>query len=244
MGHRILLLEDHGDIAALLEFHLGDLGYTVIVDADAACAEFDLLILDWVLPGTDALELCRDLRASGSRIPILMLSERDAESDRVLGLEMGADDFLSKPFSVMELCARVKALIRRADMAAWPVPDVDQIRADGLHIDIGRHEVLAQGAPVALTAKEFDLLAFLARHPGRVFTRAQLLEQVWGYGHDGYDHTVNSHINRLRNKIEPDPANPRHILTVWSVGYKFRDPISTGFNQLSMPQEGRSVARD
>ena len=146
-----------------------------------------------------------------------------AEFDRVLGLELGADDYLTKPFGVMELCARVKALIRRADMATPDLPANDQIQIDGLKIDIERHEVLAQGVPVALTAKEFVLLAFLARHPGRVFSRAQLLEQVWGYGHDGYDHTVNSHINRLRNKIEPDPANPRHILTVWSVGYKFSD---------------------
>jgi DNA-binding response OmpR family regulator len=226
MGHRILLLEDPDDIAALLALHLGDLGYTVTVAPDAACESFDLLLLDWQLPGTDALEVCRELRENGARIPILMLSARTSETDRVLGLEMGADDFLCKPVSVMELCARVKALIRRADRAAWPMPVADQIRAEGLHIDIGRHEVLAQGAPVALTAKEFDLLAFLARHPGRVFSRAQLLEQVWGYGHDGYDHTVNSHINRLRNKIEPDPANPRHILTVWSVGYKFRDQIA------------------
>lgn len=226
MSHRILLLEDTDDTAALIAFHLGDLGYAVTVDPDGACDAFDLLILDWASQDTAALDVCRELRARGCRTPMLMLSQRASERDRVLGFETGADDFLTKPYSVMELCARVKALIRRADMAARPVAVAEQIRADGLHIDLGRHEVLAQGAPVALTAKEFDLLTFMARHPGRVFTRAQLLEQVWGYGHDGYDHTVNSHINRLRNKIEPDPANPRHILTVWSVGYKFRDPIT------------------
>ena len=230
MSHRILLVEDNADIAALLVYHLTDLGFSLAVETGgeqglhrATHEAFDLLILDWMLPGTDGLEICRDLRAKGSRVPILMLTARSAEFDRVLGLEMGADDYLTKPFGVMELCARVKALIRRADMATPDLPASDQIQIDGLKIDIERHEVLAQGVPVALTAKEFVLLAFLARHPGRVFSRAQLLEQVWGYGHDGYDHTVNSHINRLRNKIEPDPANPRHILTVWSVGYKFRD---------------------
>ena len=230
MSHRILLVEDNADIAALFVYHLTDLGFSLAVETGgeqglhrATHEAFDLLILDWMLPGTDGLEICRDLRAKGSRVPILMLTARSAEFDRVLGLELGADDYLTKPFGVMELCARVKALIRRADMATPDLPASDQILIDGLKIDIERHEVLAQGVPVALTAKKFVLLAFLARHPGRVFSRAQLLEQVWGYGHDGYDHTVNSHINRLRNKIEPDPANPRHILTVWSVGYKFSD---------------------
>jgi len=229
MRHRILLIEDSADIAALVDLHLADLGYRVTIESDGeiglrrlANESFDLVILDWMLPGKDGLDICRELRAQGSRVPILMLTARAAEIDRVLGLEMGADDFMVKPFSIMELCARVKALLRRAGMAAPGLSATDSIRMDGLYIDIGRHEVLAQGVPVALTAKEFDLLACLARHPGQVFTRAQLLERVWGYGHDGYDHTVNSHINRLRNKIESDPAKPQHILTVWSVGYKFR----------------------
>ena len=230
MRRRILLIEDSADIAALVDFHLADLGYMVMIESDGeiglrrlASESFDLLVLDWMLPGKDGLDICRELRAQGSRVPILMLTARTSEIDRVLGLEMGADDFLIKPFSIMELCARVKALLRRAGMAAPGLSATDSIGMDGLYIDIGRHEVLAQGVPVALTAKEFDLLACLARHPGQVFTRAQLLEQVWGYGHDGYDHTVNSHINRLRNKIESDPAKPQHILTVWSVGYKFSD---------------------
>lgn len=230
MRRRILLIEDSADIAALVDFHLADLGYRVMIESDGeiglrrlANESFDLLILDWMLPGKDGLDICRELRAQGSRVPILMLTARASEIDRVLGLEMGADDFMVKPFSIMEFCARVRALLRRAGMAAPGLSATDGIRMDGLHIDIGRHEVLAQGVPVALTAKEFDLLACLARHPGQVFTRAQLLEQVWGYGHDGYDHTVNSHINRLRNKIESDPAKPQHILTVWSVGYKFSD---------------------
>jgi len=228
VNRRILLIEDNDAVSGLIYPQLVDLGFSLTVEQDAdagldrAEAEsFDLLILDGMSAGTQGLDICRALRARGSCVPILMLSARVSEFDRVLGLEMGADDYLTKPFSVMELCARVKALIRRADMGASRTPAGDRIQAAGLCIDIGRHEVLAQGAPVALTAKEFDLLTFMARHPGRVFTRAQLLEQVWGYRHDGYDHTVNSHINRLRNKIEPDPSNPQHILTVWSVGYKF-----------------------
>lgn len=233
MSRRILLLDDNASIASLLASHLADFGYQIKHELDGAAGlhrldseSFDLLILDRILLGMDGLDICRALRARGNRVPILMLTARASEIDRVLSLEMGADDFMIKPFSIVELCARVKALVRRADMAASGPSANNSIQVKGLHIDIGRHEVVAQGVPVALTAKEFDLLACLARHPGQVFTRAQLLEQVWGYGHDGYDHTVNSHINRLRNKIESDPANPRHILTVWSVGYKFRDPDS------------------
>jgi len=229
MERRLLIIEDDPDISGLVEFHLSDLGFSVWVETGGerglACVEresFDLLVLDVMLPGIDGLEICQRIRAKASRVPILMLTARSSEIDRVLGLEMGADDYLTKPFSVMELRARVKALLRRADMASETRVASERIQIQGVSIDLGRHEVAVEGKPVALTAKEFDLLSFLASHPGRVFSRGQLLERVWGYGHDGYEHTVNSHINRLRNKIEPDPANPRHILTVWSVGYKFR----------------------
>jgi DNA-binding response OmpR family regulator len=146
----------------------------------------------------------------------------------VLGLELGADDYLTKPFSMLELAARVKGVFRRADQmraaadaAAAPAQQV--IESDGLRIDLERREVLLAGQPIELTAKEFDLLTCFARSPGRVFTRAQLLDQVWGYTHSGYEHTVNSHINRLRNKIERDPANPDYVQTVWGVGYKFAE---------------------
>ena len=230
MTRRILVVEDNADIGTLLMFHLKDLGFSVVVErsgdsglARASRETFDLLILDLMLPGMEGLEICRALRSQSNRVPIMMLTARSSEIDRVLGLEMGADDYLTKPFSVMELCARVKALFRRIDMNLAPMPEHDLIQLQDISIDLNRHEVMARGERVALTAKEFDLLLFLARHPGRVFTRAQLLEDVWGYGHDGYDHTVNSHINRLRGKIEPDPANPHHILTVWSIGYKFRE---------------------
>jgi DNA-binding response OmpR family regulator len=236
MKRRILIIEDDSDIADLVQFHLSELGYLAGFERNgqaglrrAAEECFDLIVLDLMLPGCEGLEICRRLRASGNKVPIFMLTARSSEIDRVLGFEMGADEYLTKPFSVLEFCARVKALFRRLDMAASGDAAEEVIRVKGISIDLVRHEVALEGKPVTLTAKEFDLLSFLARHPGRVFTRSQLLEQVWGYLHDGYEHTVNSHINRLRNKIEPNPAHPQHILTVWSVGYKFHDqaaPVS------------------
>lgn len=234
MERRILVIECDADVGQLIALHLGEYGSLVTIEhsgergvSRAGEEAFDLVILGSKLPGMDGLELCRQLRAAGNPVPIVMLGAGDSEMDRVLGLEMGADDCLAKPFSIMELCARVKALFRRVDMTTGGAAR-DLIRLEGMSIDLSRHEVMVDGRAVALTAKEFDLLSFLASHPGRVFTRGQLLEHVWGYGHDGYEHTVNSHINRLRNKIEPDPAKPQHILTVWSVGYKFRDHACPG----------------
>jgi len=159
-----------------------------------------------------------------------MLTAKSTELDRVLGLEMGADDYLTQPFSIRELMARVKALLRRAEaMRANPQQAGesagDTLRCGELQIDSERREVTISGKPVELTAKEFDLLLHFARHPGRVYSRVQLLDQVWGYGHEGYEHTVNSHINRLRAKIEADPAKPRYVLTVWGVGYKFSENL-------------------
>lgn len=233
MKRRILIIEDNADIADLVEFHLAELGYATEREHDGAEGlhravqeSFDLIVLDLTLPGREGLEICRHLRANSSRVPIFMLTARSSEIDRILGFEMGADDYLTKPFSVMEFCARVKALFRRIDMESCQQPEKNLIRAKGICIDLARHQVELEGKSVTLTAKEFELLSFLASHPGRVFTRGQLLEQVWGYMHDGYEHTVNSHINRLRNKIEPNPANPQHILTVWSVGYKFHDQVA------------------
>jgi DNA-binding response OmpR family regulator len=169
--------------------------------------------------------VCRRLRAQGRYTPILMLTSKSSELDRVLGLEMGADDYLTKPFSVMELAARAKAIFRRLEMLGREDEPAGggPIEVHGLQIDVDRHTVRVRGKPVELTAKEFELLAWFARHPGRVYSREQLLDQVWGYQHSGYDHTVNSHINRLRAKIEEDPQNPRCILTVWGVGYKFNE---------------------
>jgi DNA-binding response OmpR family regulator len=186
----------------------------------------DLVILDLMLPQIDGLEVCRSLRSRQPCTPILMLTAKTTELDRIVGLETGADDYVTKPFSVTEVVARVKALLRRVEAlrAGSRPPAGGRIRAGDVVIDLEKRTVTVTGAPVSLTAREFDLLAHFVRHPGRVYTRAELLDQVWGYGHDGYEHTVNSHINRLRAKIEPDPAQPRHVLTVWGVGYKFAEP--------------------
>jgi DNA-binding response OmpR family regulator len=230
---RILVIEDDKDIARLVELHLKDSGYQVTLSFDgddgvdkALSGSFDLIVLDLSLPGVDGLEICRRVRAASVYTPVLVLSSRSSERERVLGLETGADDYLTKPFSVPEFLARVKALFRRMEALK---PDSSRgsekiIRAGGdLLIDSEKRNVIYKGHPVILTAKEFDLLLHFARHPGRVFTRSELLNLVWGYGYEGYEHTVNSHINRLRAKIENDPAKPRHILTVWGIGYKFAD---------------------
>ena len=236
--YSILVVEDNPEIAELVALHLRDAGYTVELcdDGDqglrmAEQGTYDLLVLDLMLPGSDGLTICRQLRAGARYLPILMLTARSSELDRVLGLEMGADDYLTKPFSVMELVARVKALLRRTEAMANRRPDEDGgsvLQCDDLLIDTTKRKVSVAGATVDLTAREFELLLHFAQHPGRVYSRTQLLDQVWGYGHDGYEHTVNSHINRLRAKIEQDPAKPHYILTVWGVGYKFAEQGSSG----------------
>ena len=232
MQRRVLVVEDDAEIAALVSLHLNDAGYRTSRCADGNGAlellrqqPPDLVILDLMLPGLGGLELCRLLRAGPNYIPVIMLTARSSEIDRVLGLELGADDYITKPFSIPELVARVNALFRRVDVLHTAAADRDMARlhCDGLDIDRERRQILLDGEIVQLTTREFDLLWEFARHPGRVYTRAQLLDNVWGYGHAGYEHTVNSHINRLRAKIEPDPANPHYILTVWGMGYKFRD---------------------
>ena len=233
MSRKILVIEDDRDIARLVELHLLDLGCEVYLAHDgtvglqqALSKPYDLIVLDLMLPGMDGLELCRRLRARPPYTPILMLTAKSSELDRVLGLEVGADDYLTKPFSIRELVARVKALFRRVEsLGAGPSSETRQtIRAGDLVIDVEKRKVTLRGQAADLTAKEFDLLLQFAQHPGRVYTRSQLLDLVWGYAHDGYEHTVNSHMNRLRAKIEKDPARPRYILTVWGVGYKFADP--------------------
>ncbi|HQR53235.1 MAG TPA: response regulator transcription factor [Burkholderiales bacterium] len=232
MQRNVLVIEDQQDIAELVKLHLGDLNCDVRLAfdgiaglAEAQSGQYDLIILDLMLPGLDGLEVCKRVRAGSRYTPILMLTSKSSELDRVLGLELGADDYLTKPFSVLELLARVKAIFRRCDalapVAAGEAPKT--IRAADLEIDPEKRVVTLAGRPVELTAKEFDLLAHFARNPGRVYSRGQLLDAVWGYSHSGYEHTVNSHINRLRTKIEADPAKPRYILTVWSVGYKFNE---------------------
>jgi DNA-binding response OmpR family regulator len=188
-----------------------------------------VLVLDLMMPGLDGLEVCKALRARGRATPILMLTAKSTELDRVLGLELGADDYLTKPFSMAELLARVKALLRRAELlrAAQSAPAAGLVRNGELEIVPGRREARIQGPAGArkldFTALEFDLLLHFATHPGHVFSRSQLLDAVWGYSHDGYEHTVTTHINRLRAKVEQDPLQPRFILTVRGAGYKMRD---------------------
>ncbi len=231
VARRILVVEDNPDLAGLLVMHLRDAGYSVQQAGDGRSAlqqlagdAVDLVILDLMLPDLDGLDVCRRLRARPEYLPILMLTAKSTEFDRVLGLEVGADDYVTKPFSIRELLARVKALFRRVDaMTEAPAEPHRVLRFDGLTIDPSRRRVALDGAEVHLTGREFDLLAHFASHPGLVYSRAQLLDLVWGYGHDGYEHTVNSHINRLRAKIERTPAQPRYILTVWGIGYKFAE---------------------
>ncbi|MDX1801738.1 MAG: response regulator transcription factor [Marinobacter sp.] len=233
MTRTVLIVEDNPGIAQLVQMHVEDLGCRALVEnrGDTGLARYreggiDLVILDLMLPGLDGLAVCREIRAGTGYVPVLMLTAKSTELDRVLGLEMGADDYLTKPFSVAELAARVKALFRRVDaMAARPAAAQEQavIECDGLVIDPVRRRVQVGRDEAELTAREFDLLWHFASHPGRVFSRMQLLDAVWGYNHEGYEHTVNTHINRLRGKIEPDLANPHFIQTVWGVGYRFRD---------------------
>jgi DNA-binding response OmpR family regulator len=232
MSRKILVVEDNKDLARLLDLHLRDLSYDVDLafDGDTGWVQitkntYDLIILDLMLPGIDGLEICRRIRTQPAYTAILMLTSKSAELDRVLGLEMGADDYVTKPFSIRELMARVKAIFRRIDKLQSDdrADRTAVIRTGDLMIEPDRRRVSLKDKTVDLTAKEFDLLLHFARHAGRVFSRAQLLDTVWGYGHDGYEHTVNSHINRLRAKIEKNPAQPEYVLTVWGVGYKFAE---------------------
>lgn len=233
MTRTVLLVEDDRDIAALVKLHLQDIHCRAEI---AGCGQealtryahgrYDLVILDLMLPDLDGLTLCQRLRNDGDYVPILMLTAKSSELDRVLGLELGADDYLVKPFSFPELLARVKALLRRAEALGKygeAKSSDERIVRGELAIETDKRRVTLADRELSLTAKEFDLLLYFARHPGRVFSRGQLLDQVWGYGHDGYEHTVNSHINRLRAKLEPNPAEPRYLLTVWGVGYKFAE---------------------
>ncbi|MCY4563796.1 MAG: response regulator transcription factor [Gammaproteobacteria bacterium] len=230
--NRILLVEDERDVAELVASHVTDLCDEVVVAHDghqgmhmATTMNWTLIILDLCLPGPDGLAICRAVRRARNYQPIMMLTSKASECERVLGLETGADDYLPKPFSVLELAARVRAIIRRVKSLRESAPAYErsagQITAGALTIDPTRREVLKNGQPVELTVREFDLLEHFARYPGRVFKRDDLLNSVWGYGHEGYEHTVNSHINRLRAKIEREPSDPEFIITVWGVGYKF-----------------------
>ena len=231
MSNSILIIEDDRDLCDLLTIHLTDMNFAVEVAHDGLTGlakalrnEYSLITLDVMLPGLDGLELCRQLRAGDRYVPILMLTARSSETDRVVGLEIGADDYLTKPFSIPEFLARVKAIIRRVKELQRSTGDqMKPLSIRDLHIDPQKRQVFQKDRPIDLTAREFDLLLHFARHPGIVFSRKQLLDAVWGYAYDGYEHTVNSHINRLRTKLERDHARPEYIMTVRGVGYKLAD---------------------
>ena len=239
----ILVAEDQTDIRELLVMNLRSAGYevTAVGDGEQALARHterasDLLILDLMMPRVDGLEVCKALRAKGSATPILMLTAKSTELDRVLGLELGADDYLTKPFSLAELLARVKALLRRAALLAAAQANAQAAGLAGqkgaaaihngeLEILPAKRQVRCRGTLIDFTALEFELLLHFASHPGHVFSRSQLLNAVWGYTHDGYEHTVTTHINRLRAKLEADPLRPVLILTARGAGYKMRDVV-------------------
>jgi DNA-binding response OmpR family regulator len=229
---RILIVEDDVPIADVMSLHLRDERFEVVHTANGTEGlrlleegGWDALILDLMLPGVDGLEICRRARAMARYTPIIITSARSSEVHRILGLELGADDYLAKPFSVLELVARVKALFRRVQAVADDLRlDAGRIDIGGLSIDPVAREASVDGRRIELTPREFDLLYFFARHPGKVFSRMDLLNAVWGYRHEGYEHTVNTHINRLRAKVEDDLGQPKRLLTVWGRGYKLAVP--------------------
>ncbi len=235
MSH-IIIVEDDRSIAEMLQFHMREQGYEVTHFADGELARqyllketYHLVILDIMLPGCNGLDICKQLRHEKPETPILMLTSLSGEADRVIGLELGADDYLTKPFSMRECVARVKALLRRSQVAQpdqEKSPEVEQLSIEELVMDAGSRTVFLDNKSLELTAREFDLLFYLLKNKGRVFSRNQLLDAVWGYSHDGYEHTVNTHINRLRNKLKRAEGKADFIQTVWGVGYKFSDERS------------------
>jgi two-component system OmpR family response regulator len=226
-GNKILVVEDDQNLLATLKYNLLKEGYQVDTAVDGAQAleiarseKAELIILDVMLPKLSGFEVCRILRKEMT-VPILMLTAKTEEIDKIVGLEIGADDYMTKPFSMRELLARVRAMLRRAGMAVPQQAEAPMLLKMGeLEIDTGRHLALRRGTPLDLTPKEFDLLLFLARNKGFVFSREQLLEKVWGYDYAGGTRTVDVHIRWLREKVETDPAHPEHLLTVRGAGYK------------------------
>jgi DNA-binding response OmpR family regulator len=228
----VLIIEDDKEISNLIGIHLHDLNCEVTKIYDGlnglkAAEEnsFDLIILDIMLPGKDGFEICKQLRKIEINTPILMLTAKSEETDKILGLEFGADDYLTKPFSIREFIARVKAIFRRVDILTREKDEGKNLQFGRLAIDVVNRKILLNNKRIELTPKEFDLLYLMASHPGRTYTRENLLNLIWGTQYSGYEHTVNSHINRLRSKIEQDVSNPEFILTSWGVGYRFNDQV-------------------
>jgi len=230
---QILIVEDDREISDMLEKHLHELGYDVIKSANGEKGLeivrqgiMDFIILDVLLPGMNGLEICKEIRKMNNYIPIIFLSAQSEEIDKVIGLEIGADDYLTKPFSIRELLARIKAIFRRIEAINQDEKEHRILECGELRIDPLKRKVMIRGKRVELTPKEFELLYLLAYNPGRIYTRDLLLDLIWNYQYKGYEHTINSHINRLRSKIEIDSSKPKYILTTWGLGYWFNDSIT------------------
>lgn len=233
MSRNVLIIEDDRDLVELIEIHLRDLEIVTEKAFEgesglqkAVSGNYDLVILDIMLPKLDGFEVCRQIREKNKSVPVLMLTSKSEELDKILGLELGANDYITKPFSIRELIARVKSNLRSVEAIKKELNESDEdteLKFDDLIISLQKRKVVLDGTTIDLTAKEFDLLAFFAAHPGRSYSREQLLNSVWGYQFSGYDHTVNSHINRLRGKIEKNPSEPKYIKTVWGIGYRFAE---------------------
>ena len=229
---KVLIIEDDADLAELMSIHISDMGYETEKSFDgkdgllkALNNKYKIIILDIRLPGLDGFDICKKIRLEKDTTPILMVTSKSEEIDKILGLELGADDYITKPFSIRELIARVKAIIRRTEIAVRVEDDSSdkEIRYSNFYIHTGKRIVEVNDKRIELSPKEFDLLTLLSSHPGKTYTRMQLLNTVWGYDFEGFEHTVNSHINRLRSKIENDANQPEFILTTWGVGYKFKE---------------------
>ncbi|MCF8371492.1 MAG: response regulator transcription factor [Bacteroidales bacterium] len=229
---KVLIIEDDRDIAQLMSIHLQDMNFETEHSYDgkegllkAMNNEYKLILLDIRLPGMDGIDICRKIRQEKIDTPIIMVTSKSEEIDKILGLELGADDYITKPFSIRELIARVKAVLRRMETVQHRVDSVEEqkIIFDDFLIDVNKRIVEVNKNRPELTPKEFDLLVLLASNPGKTYSRLQLLDKVWGYDFEGFEHTVNTHINRLRSKIEKDPNQPEFILTTWGVGYRFMD---------------------
>lgn len=226
---KILIVEDDHEIAEVVALNLKDMGLTPVHAYNggeglkmALQGGFDLIILDLMLPQMDGMSVCSGIRKDDPVTPVLMLTAKSGEIDRVLGLELGADDYMVKPFSLRELSARVKALLRRSQLGRGEPDRAPELYSFGsLELDLTMHKARLGERELDLTVKEFELLSLFIRNPGRAYSRADILRAVWGYDFEGYEHTVNTHINRLRNKIEEDPSRPRYLKTVWGIGYRF-----------------------
>jgi DNA-binding response OmpR family regulator len=230
-SNSILIVEDDRDLVKLIKLNLEDQGYLVHTALNGLEAleifeekEPSLIILDIMLPKLDGFEVCKRIRKENQKVPIMMLTAKTEEVDTILGLELGADDYMTKPFSVRELIARVKAIFRRIKVDQDEDEKLpEKLEYDHLIIYPNKRKVTLSGKTIDLTSKEYDLLLLFSSNPGKAYSREQLLNKVWGYSYEGYSHTVNSHINRLRSKIEKEPSNPHFIKTVWGVGYRFTE---------------------